>query len=346
MRCTMKQFTGFMHGIDLGGWLSQCVHTMEHYETFITEADFRTVKEWGLDHVRIPVDYDLVETPDGTYKEEGFAILQRAVDWCGKYGLNMLLDLHKTFGFSFDPGEKENGFFENPASRERFFRLWEEFAERFGQYAGRLSFELLNEVTDSAYSDIWNQTAEQCIERIRRIAPAISILVGGYHHNSFHALKDLLPPADENIVYNFHFYEPLVFTHQGAYWIPEMGTSYRMPLRSSYGRYDADTRQHTAGWGADLSRYNPDKTFGSEFFEDCLAEAAAVAEERNAALYCGEFGVIDLASPEDTLDWYRMVCSCFDRYGIGRAAWSYREMDFGLADPRMDPVRAEILKVL
>ena len=36
----------------------------------------------------------------------------------------------------------------------------------------------------------------------------------------------------------------------------------------------------------------------------------------------------------------------FEKYGIGRAAWSYRQMDFGLSDARMDGVRAELVKVL
>ena len=64
------------------------------------------------------------------------------------------------------------------------------------------------------------------------------------------------------------------------------------------------------------------------------------------ALYCGEYGVINLASAEDTLKWYRMIGDTFNKYGIGRAAWSYREMDFGIVDPHMDSVRDDVLKYL
>ena len=268
------------------------------------------------------------------------------MEWCRKYGLNMILDLHKTYGFSFDAGEQETGFFENPDYQERFYRLWEQFASRYGKYADRLCFELLNEVTDPALSEIWNAIAAECISRIRQIAPTIKILIGGYHNNSFHALKDLRAPADENIIYNFHFYEPLIFTHQGAYWIPGMDTAFRMPLHSAYREYVRNNREQVKRPDPDLEQYSPDKLFSIEFFENCLAEAVAVATERNAALYCGEFGVIDRASPEDALDWYRMICACFDRYGIGRAAWSYKEMDFGIADARIEAVRQDLLKVL
>ena len=77
----MANMNGFKHGVNLGGWLSQCVHTKEHYDTFITEDDIKVIKSWGLDHVRVPVDYDLVQNLDGSFKEDGFAYIQKAIDY-------------------------------------------------------------------------------------------------------------------------------------------------------------------------------------------------------------------------------------------------------------------------
>ncbi len=346
----MKKLAGYEHGVNLGGWLSQCDHTQERYDTFVIEADVEKIKSWGLDHVRVPVDYDLVEDAEGNYLPGGFDRLQKVIDWCGKYGLNMILDLHKTYGFSFDKGENEEGFFESEVYQERFYRLWEEFAKRFGGYKDRLCFELLNEVTNKEYSDIWNRISTTCIQRIRAIAPDIRILIGGYYNNSIEALSDLAAPVDENIVYTFHCYEPLIFTHQGAYWVEGMDTSFRMPFECTYRQYKEYTKQQIVGFqslevecfqGADL-----DKVIGIEYFEQMVEEAVRVAEERDVALYCGEYGVIDLATPEDALKWFRMITQCYDKHGIGRAAWSYREMDFGIVDARMDEVRDELLKML
>ena len=56
--------------------------------------------------------------------------------------------------------------------------------------------------------------------------------------------------------------------------------------------------------------------------------------------------MIENATPEDTLKWYKMICGVFDRYGIARAAWSYKEMDFGLVDDHMSSVLDELLTVL
>lgn len=342
----MKQLQGFMHGINLGGWLSQCDHTKERYETFISEDDIKVIQSWGLDHIRVPVDYDLIETADGTYKEDGFVYIQRALDWAKKYGLNMILDLHKTYGFSFDEGEGEVGFFENPAYQERFIKLWEEFAKRFGSHADMLCFELLNEVTDQEYCETWNRILTDCVKRIRKIAPTIGILVGGYWNNSIKSLKDLCPPYDEHIIYNFHFYEPLIFTHQGAYWIPKMNTSFRMPFASTYAEYAKNTDEMIGQHFDEADLFPADQVLGTEYFETYFAEAIRVAGERNVALYCGEYGVINLVDDAATLQWYEAICSFFDRYGIGRAAWSYKEMDFGIADAHMDAIRAKLLKLL
>ena len=342
----MRVFTGFQKGIDLGGWFSQCDHTEARYDTFITAADFAVIRSWGCDHVRLPIDYELLEDKYGAPREQGYERLEQAIGWARENGLNMVLDLHKTAGFSFDPGEQEAGFFENGKYQERFYALWERIARRFGQYAGMLAFELLNEVTEREYGLVWNRIAAACVRRIRAYAPETKILIGGYWHNSAAAVKDLPEPFDENIVYNFHCYEPLIFTHQGAYWMPPMETSFRIPVTATYGEMAEAGRRYLNGSQAGLEALPADGHLDSAYFEAFLVETVRTAESRNVPLYCGEYGVIDKASPEDALRWYSMIHAAFEKYGIGRAAWSYRQMDFGLSDPRMDAVRPALLRYL
>ena len=77
-----------------------------------------------------------------------------------------------------------------------------------------------------------------------------------------------------------------------------------------------------------------------------FAGALDRAKSVGAELYCGEYGVIDIAKAEDTLKWYKCINGVFEKYGIARAAWSYKEMDFGIADGRMDGVREELVSYL
>ena len=147
----MKQFSGFQKGVNLGGWLSQCPHTKAHYDSFISSDDIRVIAGWGADHVRLPIDYEVFEAPDGTWLDCGFARVAEALQWCKDCGLNLVIDLHKTAGYSFDSGEAESGLFDSEALQERFYRLWEEIARRFGGETDCVVFELLNEVTDKAF---------------------------------------------------------------------------------------------------------------------------------------------------------------------------------------------------
>lgn len=319
----MLRERGFYRGIDLGGWLSQCDYSEDRLDHFITEPDFAKIASWGLDHVRIPVDYNILENEDGTgYLESGFSRIDRAVGLAKKYGMNAVVDLHKTAGFSFDEGEKESGFFESEKYQERFYRLWEELAKRFGNDADHVAFELLNEVTEQRFIGAWNRISGECIRRIRAYAPDTLILLGSYWNNSAEAVKDLEKPYDDRVIYNFHCYDPLAFTHQGAYWIYD--DSFDQSARPRFDEMDIT----------------------EESFEKLFAPALQKAEENGTELYCGEYGVIDIAAPEDALKWFRVIHSVFEKHGISRAAWSYKEMDFGIADARMDGVREELLRYL
>ena len=343
----MKRFEGFLHGVNLGGWFSQCDYSEARYDNFIRPEDFAVIRSWGADHVRLPVDYNLLEDEAGNPRESGYGRLQAAIDCCRANGLHMVLDLHKTAGFSFDPDEAETGFFENEAFQERFCRLWESIARRFGKNEDILAFELLNEVTEESYMPVWNRISQACIRRIRVCAPRIPILVGGYWHNSALSVKAIAPPVDEHIVYNFHCYEPLIFTHQGADWMaPPMDTAFRIPVTASFGEMTRAGEQMLTGTCAGLDRYPPETTLSAAYFEAFFAEAVEAAERNGVPLYCGEYGVIDRVPPEQALEWYRCIHAAFERCGIGRAAWSYRQMDFGLSDPRMDAVRPELIKLL
>ena len=314
----MKDY-GFYRGVNLGGWFSQCDYSKERLDHFIEEKDMDVIAGWGLDHVRLPMDYNVLETAEGELSGEGFDRIARAVEWCLKRGLKVVLDLHKTAGYSFDAAHQESGFFGSKPYQERFYRLWEGLAARFND-PENIAFELLNEVTDSSVIGEWNRIAAECIRRIRKIAPESLILVGSYWNNSADAVKDLAAPADSRVIYNFHCYSPLSFTHQGAPWVPELDQAARPSFDES-------------GIPAD-------------FFDKAFASAIRAAEENNTCLYCGEYGVIDRATPEDTVQWYRTIHATFEKYGISRSAWSYKQMDFGLSDSRLDGVRDQLIPLL
>ena len=335
-------------GINLGGWLSQCDSTIERYETFIKEEDFKKIKDLGFDHVRVPVDYDLVETEDGKYTD-GFKYIDRAISWAKKYNLDMILDLHETYGFVFDDDSKVQ-FFSDRNIRERFFKLWEEFANRYAKYKDMLAFELLNEVTKQEFGPIWNETIIEAVNRIRKIDKDVTIIFGGTRNNSVTDLVNLPIIDDKNIIYTFHCYEPLIFTHQGAYWIPTMPLDFRInyplnkedvikakngPLKKVYERWGGEDGFYF-GIGED--------NYINNLFESLLKNTLDFAKKNNIKLYCGEYGVINLADVNAKIRWLSDIHKILEKYDIGRALWSYKEMDYGIIDEVNKDVLLDICK--
>ena len=327
----MREFTGYKKGVNFGGWISQCSeYTKEHYDTQIKAEDFANAKSMGYDHIRVPMDYELIQTEEGEFIEAGFEYIDFAIENCRKNGLNMVLDLHRAPGYSFDPGHNKTGLFEREDLQERFYGIWKELAKRYGDNDDMLCFELLNEVTKKSYQPTWNKMIRHTIEIIREVAKDIRIIVGGYNNNSAEAVRALDMPYDDKIVYTFHFYEPLIFTHQGAYWIATMDTEFRCPFEMTYGEYEEKSAKYLCQAYSDFKKYNQDDILGEEYFENLIMEAIKVSEERNVPLYCGEFGVIDRASREEAEKWYKFFYQFMDKYQIASSIWNYRGLDFSI----------------
>lgn len=331
-------------GINFGGWLSQCDHTSERYLTFIGKRDVAQVAAWGLDHIRLPFDYNLVEDAGGAIRPSGYALLDGMVAWCAEYGLDLILDLHKAAGYDFSivGSGAENSLFTNSALAGKFLALWDNLAARYGGYK-HVAFELLNEVVEQELASAWNSLIAEALKVIRRRAPKVTIIYGGIQWNSAKTLRLLDKPADDNVVFTFHFYEPLIFTHQKAQWVPNMimdrdisypGTmAYYVDLSKALGYKGKDVTDSEADAGA----------FGDRLIRDMVGEAKEAANKSGVRLYCGEFGVIDSAPCSDTLNWFRDVLSIFRDNDIGCAIWSYKQMDFGIVDAHYEPIRAELL---
>ena len=159
----MRKFEGFEKGINLGGWLSQNTLTKEHMDSFIKESDIEKIASMGVDHIRLPIDYSVIETEDCEDIESGYTYIDNCYSWCRKYGLNMILDLHKAAGYIFDDSDNCKDFFLDAKLKQRFINLWIKLAKRYGKLSDNMAFEILNEVVDPDVKDIWNDIAEETI---------------------------------------------------------------------------------------------------------------------------------------------------------------------------------------
>ena len=344
----MRKFEGYQHGVNLGGWLSQADGTTEEYfNSFITERDIKDIAAMGMDHVRLPVDYNWIEDEDGNPIEAGYRHIDDCVLWCEARGLNLLIDLHKAYGYTFDPLDVDADreiFFRDEALQARFIALWRRIAERYGKYSF-VAFELLNEVVPATVAVPWNAIADRTIAAIREIAPTAWVVVGGVRYNNVKSVPLLNPPLDEYVVYNFHCYEPMIFTHQKAYWVENMPDDLEVSYPDDLEHYKALSEKLSFDLAGAIEG-QPVDALGPDFFEALFDPAIEAAERNHAPLYCGEYGVIDRAPVDSAVRWLKDINAVFERHGIGRALWNYKRKDFGLVDAHYDGAREEIIKII
>lgn len=337
----MRTWNGYQRGINLGGWISQCPYEEKHYETFITEEDIKTIAAWGLDHVRLPIDYEVIDGIESTQDCKGICYVDRCVEWCKKYELNLILDLHRVPGYAFYDGGK-NCLFGNEEMEERFIQIWKALATRYEYRNDHVAFELLKEIVEET-SERWNRLAHRAIQAIREIAPTTKILVGGIQWNSAKTVCLLEKPQDENIVYNFHFYEPFLFTHQAASWVDQMPTEPR-DYPGNLCEYQEVSRK-LGMYGSGLFTEGI-TSLGTEYLTNLIKEAVDAAAVYDAYLYCGEYGVISMAPGASIVQWFHDMHDVFETYGIGRAAWTYKSKSFGISDEYEEAITAEVIPYL
>ncbi|HEX2950670.1 MAG TPA: glycoside hydrolase family 5 protein [Armatimonadota bacterium] len=332
----MKKFDGYMHGIGIGGWLTnyrrfkfiprelRTILTegdIQHFDTYITQQDIDAIASWGCDHIRLAFDYLVLEDEENpfVYKEEGFKYLDNCLQWCKQAGINLLFDLHKAPG-SFCDNADDTTLDNNPQEQERFVQLWRAMAERYRGEGDHVAFELLNEVGFSDHGH-WNALAKRAIDGIRGIDAQRKIVVGTNWGNAPEALKFLEVYDDDNVVYTFHCYAPWEFTHQRAVIIPMIASFNR------YMDYPGDLKpyyDYKAFAHEDSGSYDGLERMDRKFLERVLQPAVDFRQQHpDKALCCSEFGVIRHANMQSRENYYRDIIAICDEHGIGHSAWNY-----------------------
>jgi aryl-phospho-beta-D-glucosidase BglC (GH1 family) len=324
-------FNEHKQGVNLGGWLSQLYADHDgHFESFILREDIEQIAQWGADHVRLPVDYDIIEREDtGELSEKGVRYIDKCLEWCKLSNLNLILDLHKAPGQVYGDMDTPIPLFTDETCRKRFLKIWENLAKRYVPIGDGLTFELLNEISDST-GYCWNNLCSEAVSAIHTIDPDRTVLIGSNNANSVLTLKELAIQPDDNIVYTFHYYDPLPFTHQKAHFSKDMrdfncevhypGTIEGFP--EYIGRHpEYVTKFRDTVWEKDNNK---------DFIERYLNKAQEFIKYTGKQLYCGEFGVIYGTPDPSAMSWLHDVIALLESYGIGHAYWAYKEMDFGL----------------
>jgi len=186
-----------------------------YMRSYITEWDIEAIAGMGFNHVRLPFSYRHFERDDapGKYREEGFALVDRVVNWCRRHGLWVVLDLHSAPGCQASDWNAESGFGEVQLWDDEHFQartanLWREIARRYRDEPTVLAYEILNEPVTAIPEQVSRLNAfhHRCIAAIREVDQRHVIVVNGDKHATVLSALDDATFADPQVMAAFHFY--------------------------------------------------------------------------------------------------------------------------------------------
>jgi endoglucanase len=255
----------------------------------IAEDDFRILRAAGFTTVRIPVAFSAhaAETPPYAIDPVFLARVRHVVDLASASGLQVMLDLHNYDALMRDPEGQST----------RYTALWRQVAVSFAQAPPSVWFELLNEPHDKLDNDNLGRLYRPALAAIRATNPRRTVIVGPQWNNLDKMLAFTMPD-DPYVTPSFHYYDPVLFTHQGAPWAdptPPIGR----PFGSAQDKAELD--------GA-------------------VDKVRAYIARTGRVPIVGEYGVQDdpRVPLAQRIRYYGAVSAAFASVGVDSCAWGYR----------------------
>ena len=298
------------------------MHTAAGREPF-RENDFRWIADWGFDFVRLPLSYTRWIQDHDPFQVDvngaALAALDQAVEWGGRYGLHVCLNLHRAPGYCVNAERKEPfNLWRDAAALDAFCLHWRSLATRYrGISSQRLSFDLLNEppparnrflspLTGGMTRQRHAEVMRAAVAAIRDVDPGRLIILDGleYGRRPCPELADL-----PNVAQSCRAYEPFALSHFRAPWVR---SSDHWPSPVWPSRTSSEKRRSRAQLEA---VYAP--------WVDLMA--------RGVGVHCGEAGCFHHTPHQVFLAWFAEVLAVLARHGIGWALWNFRG-PFGVLD--------------
>jgi len=322
--CTMKesraQQAPFHRGVNLTNWF-QASGAREVQYTKYSKQDFSNIRSLGFDVIRLPINlhYMTGGEPDYILDDLFLENLHRVADWAEELQIHLIFDNH-TFSVENDT-DPNVGMILN--------KVWKQMAMQFADRSEYIYYEVLNEPHGIADA-VWNNIQQSVVDTIRQYDSIHYIVIGPAGWNSYNNLSAMPFYEDEKLIYTFHFYDPFLFTHQGASWVsPSMEDVENIPFPYGADSMPARPQVYAGTWVGNL--YDSYPASGTvQKVRDLIDIAVQFREQRHVPIYCGEFGVYQPTSQEThRINWYRTTGQYLDSMDIAWTMWDYHG-GFGL----------------
>ena len=317
-----------------------------------TRDDLARLRQAGIDFVRLPVDPGPYLAFPGERHERLMRELIDAVELAHEQALSVIVNLHPNGAtHHFTPANMVGDV--GAPLFTRYLSLVRDLAARLGRLdPRRVAFEPLNEPPQKCGALDWTLMQSELMRTARTAAPQLTLIASGACGGMIAGLEPLDPTLDDdNVIYTFHFYEPYVFSHQGAPWMssepmyrylnavpwPSAAGSKQETLAAVAARMAADTttpaaekREIAATIERVLNQYfdaRPDRAWLERWFARVTAWADHYGVAR-AQILLGEFGALRTderyvaAAAADRARYIRDVREVCESCGMPWAFWN------------------------
>lgn len=306
-----KRAKSLDNGISVS-WLEQTWNNDLLNGDKLTETDLKLLKKLGFKSIRLPVAFPFFEAKNIPL-ERVFNRIDKVVNLCHLYGIKLIIDYH--YGEIND----NNYLTETP----RVINSWLKVAKHYSnQSPDDLFFEIYNEPPHMD-PQIWKDAAYNIVTALRKADKKRTLIVGASNYNSVYELSRTERLADENIIYTVHFYEPFLFTHQGAAWVGDQVATTGVPFPYNAENFPTINPKAKGTWGE--TNYYQYKTDGNEqSMVDKLLIVKKWADKYDVPLICTEYGSYNKYADEDSRCRYlKAIRQSLKKLNIPGIMWEY-----------------------
>ena len=321
-------------GTNVSHWLSQSEERGEARRLHIQEDDLARLDSLGFDFVRLPIDEVQFWDEDGNKLPEAWELMTNAINWAEKHHLRTIVDLHIIRSHYFNAvnegGSSANTLFTSEEAQQQLINMWYQLSDVLKGYSNdSVAYEFMNEPVADDHEQ-WNQLIAKVHKALREREPQRTLVIGSNRWQGYETMKYLkVPEGDKNIILSFHYYNPMLLTHRGAWWTPVGKYTGKITYpgilisKEDYEAAPAELKPElepylTQEWNIDKIRAD-------------FADAIAAAKQYGLQLFCGEWGVYEPVERDLAYAWTKDMMQVFTENNIAWTTWCY-DADFGFWD--------------
>lgn len=299
-------------GVNLTGYERFWVESSLNYKDIIIDID--ELYNNGIKDIRLPISfqYQFNKKSKGRFLRD----LVKIVKYIKKKKMTIIICY-------FDHTlKKETNYTNIDVIKEN----WKFISLKLKKYSDYIFYELVNE--PNVYPKQWDDMVHKIVKEIRKKDKKTKILIGATNYNSIYELSRKKPFPYKNIIYIFHFYEPFIFTHQGASWVGNQTKTENIPYP-----YDSikmpKIHVKTIGTPGEINFKDYKDMASKNSLSHKIDIIAKWAQHNDVEVWCTEFGAISSIPLQYRCQYFKDVISIFKTNNIKSYLWEYKG-NFGI----------------